>query len=975
MVQPYPVERYDVSSGLSSNIVYDIYQDIDDYIWIATENGLNRFDAHEFEIFRHDTSDSLSISSNVVRTILEDNDRNVWVGTANGLNVYKRDADKFIRFRGVPGYEKERVDIQHLFIGAEGNVWFSHRGQGIWRVDAKEFTFHQTKKGWYYNNYMSSDANQTIWYQGHEERHRVLGRYNHQTQQFEVFKWPGEAFPFKLHVGQKSGKIWLDEDLSGLIDNIEIAKVPDLPGDNVPYQLLEDRMGRLWIGTVNYGVYIYHPETGNIDHLKLAPKEGALSNYVRRLFEDRSGRIWIGTRDGLFKYDPLKKPFQHFDPASAPGFKDLESLVMGISEREGEEGIWAGIFSEGLFYTDSDVFELMPFPFENDPAHKGPANQIWSIFHHQNQPGYLWIGTSNGLYQFDTVKKQSVLLTLPRRDFTSPVVFSVIKADANSVWAAGDEDVYQVNTETGKVLKTISLKLYNNLSTVQSLYLSDVGLFIGTEGEGLVLYNTQTEKLKQLHTIYSGMEELSGAAIWTMIGGKDNTLWLGTSNGLYQLETEKMALDHHAVTQSETGLIIYSILVDDENRLWLGTNLGLAMYNPENRDARFYKFEGQKEDYNRRSAVADKNGRFWFGMNHGLRWFYPSEINVNPIIPKVHITKADVFSRQAEAVIDLREKELLKLNREKNTFELHFTALNYTNPKENQYRYRLDGLDEDWVEAGNLRFARYTQVPPGQYVFTVQASNNDGIWNTEGAALSVYVAPEFWQTTWFKILIVLILGLALWLLYRYRVNKLIEMERLRLRIASDLHDEIGSGLSGIALSSDLLNRQLNLEGKPSDTIQRITSSARSLANSLEAIVWLIDPQKDTLEELVLKLTSTANELLIDKSVEYHIDIDEGKKQLVLPSACRRNLYLLIKEAIHNIAKHADAHMVSIKLKTGRKEMIVGIEDDGKGFDVTTISPGNGLETMKRRAQALGSAWSLQSEPGAGTQIKLSVKLP
>jgi len=974
VIQPYPIERYDIGSGLSSNIVYDIYQDKDDYIWVATENGLNRFDAYEFEIFRHNPGDSLSISGNVVRTILEDGNGNLWIGTINGLNFYEKDTGEFTLFRGAPGYEGERIDLQHLFFDVKGDLWFVHHGQGIWRVNTKDFTFHQVGENWSYNYHMISDANGTIWYQHEEGGYRVVNRYDHQQQKFEVFKWPAEPFKFIMHVGQKSGKIWLDEGPTYFFEETPIAKIPDLPGGDLPYRILEDRTGRLWIGTVNHGVYIYYPETGEIDHLKLAPKEGALSNYIWKLFEDKSGRIWIGTRDGLFVYDPFKQPFQHLDPVLLSDTESLEPMVMAINESQG--GLWAGIFSEGLYYIDSDASELQAFQLESDPTLKSSANQIWSIFHHPNRPENLWVGTSNGLYQFDTEKRKGTLLTLPRREFTSPVVFSIIQADESSIWVAGDETVHLINTETGRILNTISLLRYENLSTLQSLYLNDQGhLFIGTEGIGLFLYNTQTEVLEQLSVIHPDLHELSRSSVWTMTPGTENTIWLGTSNGLYELDIRTMALVHHPVTQSGSGLIVYSILPDNADRLWLGTNQGLAMYIPETKESRFHIFEGIIEDYNRRSALEDATGRFWFGMDRGFRWFYPSKIEANPLIPKVHITKADVFSRQGVERIDLTGRKLFDADRETNTFEFHFTALNYTSPEENQFRYQLVGLDKDWVEAGTRRFARYTQLSPGRYTFNVQASNNDGIWNTEGATLSVYVAPEFWQTPWFKILIVLIVGLALGLLYRYRINKLIEMERLRLRIASDLHDEIGSGLSGIALSSDLLNRQLQLEGAPSDTIQRITTSARKLADSLEAIVWLIDPQKDTLDELVLKLTSTANELLIGKSVEYHIEVDEGKKELILPSAYRRNLYLLIKEAIHNISKHSDARNVRIELETNRKEMKVCIEDDGMGFDVANISPGNGLETMKRRAEALGSAWSLQSKPGGGTQIKLSIKLP
>ncbi len=326
------------------------------------------------------------------------------------------------------------------------------------------------------------------------------------------------------------------------------------------------------------------------------------------------------------------------------------------------------------------------------------------------------------------------------------------------------------------------------------------------------------------------------------------------------------------------------------------------------------------------------------------------------------------------------------LQHDQNFLSCEFVALSYTAPGKNRYRYMLEGLDETWIDAGNRRFTSYTNLDPGRYVLHITASNNDGVWNTRGATLAITIIPPYWKTLWFRVTAVVVIAGLLFLMYRYRVRKLLEIERIRTSIATDLHDDIGSTLTEIALFSDVGLREVKAKPQASvlsdDERARLAglfsdtgSTARALIDAMNDIVWAVDPKNDSFEFLLLRMKMHATKMLEAKGINYEIDIPPELASLRLPLGMRRRMFLIFKEAINNILRHAQPTRVVLTMRREGRTLMMTMADNGIGFDPHAAARGNGLHNMEERARSIGGSLTITSSGGLGTTITLHAPIP
>jgi len=419
----------------------------------------------------------------------------------------------------------------------------------------------------------------------------------------------------------------------------------------------------------------------------------------------------------------------------------------------------------------------------------------------------------------------------------------------------------------------------------------------------------------------------------------------------------------------------HGALPDGAGRLWLGTNRGLARFDPESESFRVF---GRRDgvvnvEFNRKARLRASDGTFYFGGLDGVTVFRPEEIVDNPFVPPVALTAVEVLSSAGTREVPAIGLERLELSYREDTLAFEFAALSFAQPEGNRYRYRLEGLDEHWVEAGDRRFARYVHMPPGRYAFRVQAMSHDGVWNREGVTLPIVILPPFWETLWFRLLVVVAVAAAVYGLYRYRLARILAVERLRMRIAGDLHDQLSSDLSGIALASDMVSRRSALDEGDRSRLQVARDTALSSVEALRDIVWYVNPQQDSLEALGARMRSTAQRLLPGHDVEIHAALSDG----ALPMELRRQIFLTYKELLHNVARHADASRVEVRLERRERSVVLSVADDGVGFDpsLTTSRTGTGLASARARAARMNGTLEVESRLGEGTRVTLRATLP
>jgi signal transduction histidine kinase len=472
--------------------------------------------------------------------------------------------------------------------------------------------------------------------------------------------------------------------------------------------------------------------------------------------------------------------------------------------------------------------------------------------------------------------------------------------------------------------------------------------------------------------------------ILSLYEDRDNILWIGTyGGGLDRFDRATSRWEHFTEAEGLPNNVIYGILPDDGGNLWLTTNKGLARFHPATAAVKTYDVHDglQGNEFNQGSYHRSRRGEMFIGGINGLNAFFPDSVRDNPYPPPVYLTSFRVFDKPIALATPLPETREIVLPHDRNFFSVEFVALSYTSPQRNQYMYILEGLDEAWRDAGTRRYTTYTNLDPGSYTLRIRGSNNDGLWNMEGTMVSITIVPPYWKTWWFRILAVLGAGALLFLMYRYRVQKLLEIERIRTAIATDLHDDIGSSLTEIALFSDLGLRELRArptpaeDGKLGSILADIGTTSRNLIDAMNDIVWSVDPKNDSFDFLLVRMKMHASKMLDARGINYEIDIPEELSSLKLPLGYRRRLFLIYKEAINNILKHARPTTVSLSMRREGRTLMMTIVDDGIGFDPSSPAAGNGLHNMQERARTLGGEITIASARTRGTAIALHAPIP
>lgn len=949
----YTFQTIDIKSGLSNNIIYGIHKDRDGFVWIATENGLNRYNGYDFKTFLHNASDSTSISSNVIRCFLEDNNGNLWIGTNNGLNLYQKETESFKRYFIKSKYVTSIFDIKELLLDKKGRIWFNTRKFGHFNPKTEEFKIVAPNN----NSYsVTIEKGEKVWIASHDgelicidvESEKVIKEIKDDNFSSATIMYEDE-----------SENLWLPFT-NTIIDGVKNQSIPILPNKVAPVVVLEINSDTLLIGT-NDGLFQYKPSSKELKKIVLTTKETTLTQQVRSLHKDKDGGFWVGTLGGVYHYDPHKTKFNHTNVND-----DYDNIIMGM--HNASDAIYVNVFGKGVYRKakSTTLFEKINL---KSKATASEVLFVWDIEEISESDYPIWMSTNQGLICYNPKQNSIKKIKLPLLKNESEVSFSILNTDKEYVLVSSHKSIYKVSKKENKLHPPTPLFPVINKTLIQKIIKFNNHIFVATEGEGLFSYNTKTKIISKLYI--GAKKDPLNMSIWDMYI-TNNVLWIGTNQGLYRMDANDMMVKPTAIKNH----IVYSIGEDHQNKLWLGSEKGLLSYDIHTEKFIIYNEEEtiKNFEFNRKSVLKTDDNKLWFGGTNGITVFDPKNIKSNPIKPQVYITEFKVITTDSTYSIPYADKKV-ELPWNQNTIELAYVALNYTNSSKNQYKYQLKGYDLNWVVDNTLRKAKYTQLNPGEYTFQIIAANNDGLWNTTGDQVLIKILPPYWKTWWFYTIIGLCIISIIWSIHKYKLKKALEVELIKLRIANDLHDDIGSGLSGIALTSDVIEQQLDNGDVNPQLINRITKKARHLAANLDDIVWLINPEKETLYDFLIRSKTMANESIQNSTLNFEEDISDTNKNLILNVNLKRNLLLFLKEAINNIVKHAKADNVSIHFTMTKQVLSLKIIDDGCGFNLNNQVEGNGLASMRNRAELIKGKLSITSKIDSGTHIHLNVKIP
>ncbi|QIX62178.1 hypothetical protein HER32_13695 [Hymenobacter sp. BT18] len=998
---PLTFRTLTTEQGLSENSVYCMAQDPRGFLWLGTQDGLNRYDGASFKVLRNDPQVEGSLSSNFVLSMAVDKQGFLWVGTGGGgLNRYNPITGRFQVFKHEDGRPGTLADnfVRAVFCDRSGQVWAGTEG-GLHRFDSKTGRFQlfqhpvATTANVRRNSVraITQDAAGQIWVGTGAGQ---LSRLDVAAGQLQARpNWQAPSGITTLCVDQANG-LWVGTEVHGLrflslskgheelVYRHEPGHAGSLSSDAVR-SVLEDTQGRLWVGT-DEGLHqldrvsnTFAPYRAQLGRPHMLPE-----NTVQALFQDRNGQIWVGTEGGVASFMPRPATFTTVPITPRP------DPVWAVCEDKSGR-LWAGTQESGLVCYNPATGQRQEYRHRPGAANSLSENFIRALCF--DLRGQLWVGTQrSGLDCLDPATGKVRHFAHNPADPTSlsdNAIRAIALDPTGQLWISTENGLNLFDPNTGRSTvyrdKPLTPKASFGTNYIRMSFRDRQGrLWVGTGGGGLCLLDPRTGLCKPYRNVPGQPRSLSSNFVRGIVQDRAGTLWIGTEGGgLNRLDdAEKGLFTTFREPQGLPNDVVYALLPDRQGNLWLSTNKGIAHFSPTTLQVRTYDMRDglAQDEFNAGSQWAGSDGRLYFGGITGLITFRPGGVPVNQTAPPVVFTGFRKFNQQVRLDTSITERRTLRLGPRENFFSIEFAALNFQLPSKNSFMYRLRGFDEDWIEAGARHEATYTNLDPGTYLFQVRAANNDGVWNQKGATLKIVVTPPWYQTWWFRVLASWLLIGLLFLAYRVRVRQLLALERVRHNIARDLHDDMGSTLSSIGILSTLArnHQHQNRPEQATQLLDQISESSRRMLDSMDDIVWAINPAHDSMEAVLSRMRIFASDVLEARGIDFSFTVAPDVQGLRLEMRARREFFLLYKESVNNLAKYAQCEEARIHLDYQYNRLTLTVEDNGVGFDPKDPAKGggNGLTNMRARAAALRGQLDIVTAPGQGTKLELSVPL-
>ena len=1013
-------ERVPLERGSADYRVYDVAQDSIGFLWFATSSGLYRYDGIDSRIFRPALNDSAGISSMVIWSLLAGAGGKLWIGTFDGgLDSFDAETELFAHHRhdGGKGSSIAAGPIRAMVLDRTGAIWIGTEHAGVDRLDPSTGEFaHLTHRPGDSRGLpddrvtaLCCDSTGAVWVSTVGGICAIDPRSG-RTTSYRHTRGDAESLSEDLVtclLCDRAGDVWagtyaggLNRFMRGTARCVRYGTRERLPhriGSDSITAIHQAPSGEYWIGTPR-GVMIVDPRTGSCSRYvhDVQDPNSLSADYVRMITGDRAGTIWIAADHdrtgsglaGLNKVVPKARQLVHYRIISSAG---IRLPVLALFQESGSGTLWIGA-TDGLHRGDINSGRCTLVDARSGAT--GPARDIISALC-VDHAGSMWVGTwTGGFSLFDRASGRFVGFDPAAGDSNAGrSVISITEA------AGADENGRAAGTSLWIGLFADGLVHFTSGARAMVHYRHDPGdpaslssnrvlatcvdrrgvLWVGTDNGGLdrldpgargfVHYRHEAGNPASIRS--SSLSAICEDPPRDSAGG--SVLWLGTSTGLDRFDAGSGRATHIALLDTGTAISVVGIHAG-VSRVWVATERnGLFCVDPVTGRSRNYTAEdGLHGDLCTRAMCEGPGGRLFVGAGDGFTAFVPDSLRDNPVPPPVVLESLMLFDKPAKTPLPLWDHPLIHLNYDQDFFSFRFAVLDYTDPRKNVYAYRLEGFEERWNNAGGRNFAGYTKVDPGRYTLRVRGANSDGVWNEAGTGIELVIDPPYWKTGWFRVLAAVILLAAIAGVYNYRVAKLLEMERLRVRIASDLHDDIGSTLSGIALATDAINARLPLPDADRRRLAEVTIAARRTSDALRDIVWLVNPGHDMLDDMLVRMKDAAAALLV--GVEYSIACTGTASSSKLTMEVRRNIILIYKEILNNIVRHAGARTVRIGIGGEGDTFRLRVADDGVGFDPAAVRRGNGLDSLERRAQQINGSIRIESRPNGGTSVQLTVPL-
>jgi len=955
-----PTRVYSTADGLPSTMVNCNVLDSHGFMWFCTREGLSRFDGYTFTNY----GEEQGLPDRVVTSFLETKRGEYWVGTGRGVALFNPKPSKKTPMFVASG-TNDIGPVSALQEDVNGAVWIASSEAGLFQLVPANGSWSlrraavQPDPGFQAEGFLADHAG-NLW--------------------ITIYREHGQC------------KLWrLSKD-----GHVDVFTDPFLANGNRIGSVAEDRRGRIWVGTYQgLALLVAQPQPGSrlIEHVYFSP--GPAYPFLAS-----DGRLWVGAKGTweIVTNSQGKVNFRLFDP-NGHGFNGEDgqgNLWCGTSKTEKNGFISYGIEdglktddirsifqgADGSLYFVTGLHSRYIHRFDGDrftavspyvPGHDADWDWLgwgWGQTHFQDHRGEWWIATGHGVLRYPKVGRlEDLAHTAPTAFYPEhDRIFRLYEDSRGDVWIGAWGGSARWERSSGRLLPL-------HFPAEPTAFREDLNgsVWSGFWGGGLTReYHGQQE-------IIIPYEGSPTGTIFSLFLDHAGRMWAGTTRGGL-LRFDDPTADHptfraYSTREGLSSNEVRAITEDPFGRIYFWTGRGVDRLNPESGAIRHYnEADGlvpTGADHN--TAFCDRRGRLWFGLGGLSRLDPEPDPPTQP--PPIRITKLKIRGIDYP-VSELGETELsgLELQPNENQIQIDFASLNFASGDVIRYQYKFDGVDSDWSPATDSRSVNFPRLPSGRYRFLVRAVNADGLASLTPALVSMRLLPPIWTRWWFVTTVLAFASYAAFLAYRYRVRHLLELERVRTRIATDLHDDIGSSLTQIAIMSEVAQKQ-NDRQSAGEPLSHIADLSRELVDSMSDIVWAINPKRDHLVDLTQRMRRFVSDVLEAADIEVVFRAPQQGPDTELNADVRREVFLLFKECVNNIVKHAECRHAEVLVDVRSNELLVELRDDGRGFQMhETGNHGHGLASMRERAQRLGGQLEVESEPGKGTRLRLSVPL-
>jgi ligand-binding sensor domain-containing protein/signal transduction histidine kinase len=992
--QPHRFQRYTIHEGLSQSSVKCIVEDQTGFMWFGTQDGLNRFDGKNFKTWKR--GKRLSLSDNNISQIIEVHDKKLWIGTqGGGVNVYDTGRDSVIHITHIRGKIKSLLDnnVSSLIRTSSGEIWVGS-DKGITVLDPSHYNVKAHVVDFDVSpvtvNYMAEDKLNHIW---------VATRH-------------GGVYVFDLTTKKQISHITRQE-LGLALNRVDPVR-----------HLFSDKLGRIWVST-NRGLFMGDPAL-NLQQLKkmqlITPAGNFTNNVIMCTMLDHMQRLWIGTQSGLLiEKDGL---FEHYTSNINSPYSLSDRVILSLYQDKNHI-VWIGTYNGvNKFVYNAPKFQTYKFDIHDRSKN---LNVVRSLFTEDDDQ--IFVGTVNSLCLLDR-KTESVDFIKDMQNNNLQNVFCISKDSKGDLWTGNSNGLQKIQRKgmryvVSDAIHHPELNIFAGSEVTQLVHTVHERYLIATYNEnGLFMWDRNKHAVTNFRSKSNDPATLADNKVNYIHVASGGKVWIATNKGISYFDTAGLRFVNYypaGIEPVNPGQQIVNAISDDGEILWLATNGGLIRYDPRNNESKAFSEEDglanntlysclpandsvilmssnhgisefnkttnrftnydasdglQSNEYNRYAWYRSAKGMMYFGGMEGLDVFTSAtdELRPRPLV----ITGLRVIDNNKFAELNPADKAL-NLHHSENAIGFDYALLDFDQPHRNTYLCKLEGFDDSWIDNGDHTTISYTNLQPGEYTFMVTLKGDQ--MNT--AKYSFTILTPYWQTSWFIGLVSLgVFGIVAFLIRQY-YNRKIERQRLvfekqqavefeRTRIATDMHDDLGAGLSRIKFLSETIGIKLQNKQTADDDVVKIKAYSTEMIDKMGEIVWALNKGNDSLSDLLSYTRAYTAEYLTQNNILSEIFVNDEVAPLFVSGEFRRNVFLTVKEALHNIVKHSGADKVEITFSVSEKLMIT-IVDNGKGFDSGHVRPfRNGISNMHKRLNDIGG--TIEIENAKGTVVRLVAPL-